>query len=71
VGSVQCTPNIQLSTLLHVTSFQVNLVSLSALTDQWDYHIVVDKYMCLIQERTRGWKIGIGTGHKGLLSMDS
>jgi transposase InsO family protein len=70
VGTVQCTPNIKLSSVLHVPAFPVNLVSLSALIDQQDCCIMVDKYMCLIQERTTGRKIGSGTRHKGLWRMD-
>ena len=69
-GSVQCTPNIKLSSVLHVPAFPVNLVSLSALIDQQDCRITVDRYMCLIQERVSSKKIGTGTRHKGLWRMD-
>jgi hypothetical protein len=70
VGSVQCTPNIKLSSVLHVPAFPVNLVSLSTLIDQQDCNIMVNKYMCLIQERTTSMKIGTGTRHRGLWRMD-
>jgi hypothetical protein len=45
VGLVQCTPNIKLSSVLHVPAFPVNLVSLSALIDQQDCNIMVNKYV--------------------------
>jgi len=42
VGTVQCTPSIKLSSVLHVPTFPVNLVSLSALIDQLDCRITLD-----------------------------
>lgn len=36
VGTVQCSPSIKLSSVLHVPVFPVNLVLLSALVDQLD-----------------------------------
>ena len=36
VGTVKCTSNITLSSVLHVPAFPVNLVSLSALIDQME-----------------------------------
>jgi transposase InsO family protein len=72
--TVQCTPAIKLSSILHVPAFPVNLVSLSALVDQIDCRIILDKKICLIQERMTGRKLGrkLGTGtrHKGLWYMD-
>jgi hypothetical protein len=35
--------------VLHVPAFPVNLVSLSALVDQLDCRVILDKIMCLIQ----------------------
>ena len=69
-GSVQCTPNIKLSSVLHVPAFPVNLLSLSALIDQQDYRIIVDRYMCVIQERESSKKIGTATRHRGLWHID-
>ena len=43
-GVVQCTPNIKLSSVLHVPAFPVNLLSLSALVDEIDCRVIVDKY---------------------------
>lgn len=70
LGTVQCTPVIKLSSVLHVPAFPVNLVSLSALIDQLDCRIILDKKMCLIQEMMTGRKLRSGTGRKGLWYMD-
>lgn len=70
VGAVQCTPSIKLKSVLHVPAFPVNLVSLSALIDQLDCYITLDKKRCLIQETGTGRRIGAGTRHRGLWYMD-
>ena len=70
VGTVQCTPFIKLSSVLHVPAFPVNLISLSALIDQLDCIIYLDKKICVIQERLTGRRIGTGTRHRGLWYMD-
>ena len=69
-GVVQCTPNIKLSSVLHVPAFPVNLLSLSALVDEIDCRVIVDKYVFFIQERLSGRKIGTGTRRRGLWYMD-
>ena len=48
VGTVKCTPNISLSSVLHVAVFPVNLASLSAPIDQIDCSVTFDKFGCLI-----------------------
>ena len=45
VGTVKCTPNISLSSVLHVPAFPVNLASLSALIDQIDCSLIFDKFV--------------------------
>ena len=65
IGTVQCTPTINLSSVLYVPAFPVNLVSFSALIDQINCRIIVDKEMCVIQERLTSKKIGTGTRRKG------
>ena len=69
-GIVQCTQNIKLSSVLHVYAFPVNLLSMSALVDQIDCRVIVDKYVFFIQERLSGRKIGTGTRRRGLWYMD-
>jgi hypothetical protein len=66
---VQCTP-IKLSSVLHVPAFPVNLVSLSALVDQLDCRIIIDKRNCVIQERRTGRNLGTATRCSGLWYMD-
>ena len=69
-GTVKCTPSITLSSVLHVPSFPVNLVSLSALVDQMDCRVSFDQEHCLIQDRRTGKEIGIGIRHGGLWYVD-
>jgi hypothetical protein len=45
-------------------------VSLSALIDQLDCRVILDKYLCVIQERQTGQKIGARTRRRGLWYMD-
>jgi hypothetical protein len=70
IGTVQCTPSIKLSSVLHVPAFPVNLVSLSALVDQLDCRVILDRENCLIQERRTGRNLGSATRRSGLWYMD-
>ena len=70
VGVVQCSPSIKLSSVLHVPAFPVSLISLSNLVDEIDCRITLDKYMCLIQERRTGRKLGDGIRRRGLWYLD-
>jgi hypothetical protein len=70
VGTVKCTSNISLSSVLHVPAFPVNLVSLSALIDQIDCSVTLDQFGCLIQERQTRQMVGTGTRRRGLWYMD-
>ena len=67
---MQCTPSIKLESVLHVPAFPVSLVSLSALIDQIDCDVTLNKYRCLIQEMGTGRRLGAGTRHRGLWYMD-
>jgi hypothetical protein len=51
VGTVKCTSNISLKSVLHVPVFPVNLVSLSALIDGIDCNVTLNKFGVVIQER--------------------
>lgn len=46
--SWQCTPSITISSVLYVSSFPVNLVSISSLVDQMDWRVPLDCENCLI-----------------------
>jgi peptidoglycan hydrolase CwlO-like protein len=70
VGTVQCTQSIKLSSVLYVPTFHVNLISLSALVDQLDCRIILDRDNCLIQERQTGKKLGTATRRSRLWYMD-
>ncbi|KAJ1272565.1 hypothetical protein BS78_06G212200, partial [Paspalum vaginatum] len=70
IGTVQCTPSIKLSSVLHVPAFPASLISLSALVDQLDCRVILDRENCLIQERQTGKSLGTATRHSGLWYMD-
>lgn len=50
--------------------FSVNLVSLSALIDQINCRIIMDKVVCSIQERSMGKSLGTAARRRGLWYMD-
>ena len=66
VGSVECTPSLHLSSVLHVFSFPVNLLSVSSLVDQFKCIVTFDENLCILQEKRTGRVIGTGTRHNGL-----
>jgi hypothetical protein len=70
VGTVQCTSSIKLSLVLYVPTFPVNLVSLSALVNQLDCQIILDRDNYLIQERGTWKRLVIATRRSGLWYMD-
>ena len=70
IDTINCTPSINLTSVLHVPSFPVNLLSLSALVDQIDCRVSFDREHCIIQERRTGKEIGIGVRHVGLWYLD-
>jgi hypothetical protein len=70
VGTVKCTPSITLSTVLYVPSFPVNLVSISALVDQMDCRVTLDRENCLIEDRKTGRMLGSGIRRNGLWFLD-
>ena len=69
IGTVNCMPSINLTSILHVPSFPINLLSLSALVDQIDCRITFNREHCIIQERT-GKEIGISVRYGGLWYLD-
>jgi hypothetical protein len=46
VGSIECTPSLHLSYVLHVPSFPVNLISISSLVDQFKCIVIFDENSC-------------------------
>jgi hypothetical protein len=69
-GTVQCTPLINLSSVLYVPSFPVNLVSLSALVDHMDCRVTLDRENCSIEDRKTGKMLGSGIRRNGLWFLD-
>jgi len=63
VGSVECTPSLYLSSVLHVPSFPVNLLSVSSLVDQFKCIVIFDENICIFQEKGTGRVIGTGIRH--------
>ena len=66
IGSVECTPSISLSSVLHVPSFPVNLLSVSSIIDQFKCIVIFDENSCLFQEKGTGRRIGTGVRRNGL-----
>ncbi|XP_020248187.1 uncharacterized protein LOC109825723 [Asparagus officinalis] len=52
-GSVHCTLSVTLSSVLHVPSFPVNLLSVSFLIDQLNCTVLFDRDLCLSREGNR------------------
>ena len=53
-GSVHCTPSFTLSSVLHVPSFPVNLISVSSIIDQLKCTVLFDEDMCVFRRRKQG-----------------
>jgi len=68
VGSIECTPSLSLSSVLHVPSFPVNLLSVSSIVDQFKCTCTVtfDEKSCIFQEKNTGRVIGTGVRRNGL-----
>ena len=68
VGSIECTPSLSLSSVLHVPSFPVNLLSVSSIVDQFKCTCTVtfDEKSCIFQEKSTGRVIGTGVKRNGL-----
>jgi hypothetical protein len=66
VGSIECTPSINLSSVLHVPSFPVNLLSVSSIIDQFKCLAIFDEQSCVFQEKRTGKRIGTGVRRNGL-----
>jgi hypothetical protein len=66
VGSIECTPSLHLSSVLHVPSFPVNLLSVSSLVDQFKCMVIFDENFCILQEKRTGRVIGTGIRRNGL-----
>jgi GAG-pre-integrase domain len=70
IGLVRCSSSITLSSILHVPSFPVNLLSVNFLVDQLNCTVLFDKNVCIFQERETGRKIGTGVRRDALWYVD-
>jgi hypothetical protein len=70
VGSIECTPSLCLSSVLHVPSFPVNLLSVSSIIDQFKCIALFDENSCIFQEKRTGRVIGTGVRRNGLWFID-
>jgi hypothetical protein len=66
VGSVECTPYISLSSVLHGPSFLVNLPSVSSINGQFKFIVIFDEHFCIFQEKATVRMIGTGVRRNGL-----
>jgi hypothetical protein len=66
VGSIECTPSLHLSSVLHVPSFPVNLLSVGSLIDQFKCIVIFDENFCILQKKRTGKVIGTGVRRNGL-----
>ena len=69
-GSVICTSNIKLSSVLHVPHFPVNLLFVSAITNALNCKIEFFPDHCVIQDLHTGKRIGNGRLHDGLYMLE-
>jgi hypothetical protein len=66
VGSVKCTSFINLSSILHVLSFSVNLLSVISIIDQFKCIVIFDEHFCVFLEKETERRIGTGVRRNGL-----
>jgi hypothetical protein len=59
-GSIACTSNFQLSSVLHIPSFRVNILSVNYLTKTLNCKVEFFPTHCVIQDLTTGRVIGSG-----------
>ena len=69
-GSIICTPDIKLSSVLHIPDFPVNLLSVSSITKDLNCKIVFFPDRCVFQDLETGKRIGSGRLHDGLYMFD-
>ncbi|TYJ46163.1 hypothetical protein E1A91_A02G102200v1 [Gossypium mustelinum] len=68
--SVVCTPNITLSSILHVLRFPVNLLSISTITKALNCKSEFLPDHCVFQDLQTGKTIGSGRLYNGLYILD-
>jgi len=70
IGSVQLTPTLLLSNVLHVPDFQFNLVSVSKLCSQFTSKVIFTASDCVLQGPT-SQEVVLGKAHSGLYQVQN
>jgi GAG-pre-integrase domain len=70
IGNVTCTPDIQLSSVLHIPNFTNNLMSVSQLVDDLNCIISLSPSHVVVQELKTGKVIGIGKRTEDLYRLE-
>ena len=70
-GTVMCGPNMPLSSVLHVPSFPINLLSISCITEELNCAAIFYPKWCLFQEIGTRRELGRGSMHDGLYYLNS
>ncbi|XP_073098849.1 uncharacterized protein [Elaeis guineensis] len=68
--SIKCTSELSLSSVLHVSRFSINLLSISAITNDLDCAVTFFKAHCVFQEPRIGRKFGTGIMRNGLYYLE-
>ena len=69
-GSIQCSPSLSLSSVLHIPTFDTNLLSVSSLTRSANCSVTFFPTHCVFQELETGKVIGSGKAHGGLYFLE-
>jgi transposase InsO family protein len=70
-GTVMCSPDMSLSSVLHVPSFPINLLSISCITKELNCAAIFFPSWCIFQELGTGRRLGTGRMHDGLYYLDN
>ncbi|XP_071681833.1 uncharacterized protein [Lolium perenne] len=70
-GTIICRPNMALSSVLHVPSFPINLLSVSCTTRELNCAAIFFPTWCLFQELGTGRVLGTGSMRDGLYYLDN
>lgn len=69
-GDVKCTPHMTLSSVMHVPSFPINLMSVGCITNELNCAVIFLPYGCIFQELGTGKILGTGTICEGLYYLN-
>ena len=70
-GTIMCSTDMSLSSVLHVPSFPINLLSISCITNELNCVAIFFPSWCLFQELGTGRRLGTGIMHDGLYYLDN